>query len=342
MFNFTRITICVHSALAATYKRSIYFFGIILLGTGLSAFGGPIYHGGATLSDPTVNFIWYGNWGLDPTALTLLPQLVTNLSGSSYFNTVASMGVSNQLSFGSNIFIDGTSDNTSLYLGTAVIGSATGSSGSIGTIVNSVFGANLLVDNTHSVYFVLTAPNIAVSGFNAGFCGWHSSINGTASNWGGTHLGTQIGFIGDPASTDLGCLDQGIQGPSGSFGADMMANVITHELAEVVTDPTGRAWWDSNVLPPTYNHESSDMCVGNFGPTYTTADGARANIDLNGTNYLLQKQWVNTGAGTGNCAMSYVSVASVPEPNSLTLVILAVVMLLLQRRRWSGYPTSKF
>src|SRR4051812_46420770 len=44
------------------------------------------YHGGPVILGTTnVYYIWYGNWS-DNTAMTILPDLASNLGGSPYFN----------------------------------------------------------------------------------------------------------------------------------------------------------------------------------------------------------------------------------------------------------------
>jgi hypothetical protein len=48
--------------------------------------------------------------------------------------------------------------------------------------------------------------------------------------------------------------------------------------------------------------ENADKCAWKFGTTYT-ANGALANANLGGFDYLIQQNWVN--AGGGYCAMSY-------------------------------------
>jgi len=50
----------------------------------------------------------------------------------------------------------------------------------------------------------------------------------------------------------------------------------------VITNPTGGAWFDR------YGLENAAKCVGQFGTTYATANGARANLRLGSLDYLIQ------------------------------------------------------
>jgi hypothetical protein len=77
-----------------------------------------------------------------------------------------------------------------------------------------------------------------------------------------------------------------------------MVSVLAHELDETVTDPDLNAWY-RNVVN---GGENGDLCAWNFGPTFTTANGAQANITLAGVNYLVQQDWLNDGGG--RCTMA--------------------------------------
>ena len=65
----------------------------------------------------------------------------------------------------------------------------------------------------------------------------------------------------------------------------------------VLTNTTLTGWFDR------LGNENSDKCVNKFGPLYQTPNGALANVNLAGRDYLLQMNWVNDG--NGYCAMSY-------------------------------------
>ncbi|MBL0219416.1 MAG: hypothetical protein IPQ07_36795 [Myxococcales bacterium] len=61
---------------------------------------------------------------------------------------------------------------------------------------------------------------------------------------------------------------------------------------ETVTDPNLNAWYDAQ------GAENADKCAWNFGTTYTAPNGSKANVKLGGKNYLLQRNWLNVGAGS--------------------------------------------
>jgi len=301
----------------------------------------PIYNGGPVITGtPHVYYIWYGSWGAD-TATTILPDLITNLSGTSYMNIATSYStgsytVGNQVTYSGSTFVNSTT-NSSIFTsnGTSLDGDATHSgTGTIAGIVSSVLAANpSWASDSQGIFDVLTASTISVSGFNTSFCGWHYS-----TAWGGSTLGVQYGFIGDPVQGG-GCNVALQDAPSanGNFGADAMASVIAHELFETVTDPLGTAWWDSNSSSSTFQDENADMCAWQFGTTFTTGTGGNANVTLNGSNYLLQQQWLNQGGGTGRtggaCTTSLALLAPAPEPASLVLLLPAVLGLATVRWR---------
>jgi hypothetical protein len=59
-----------------------------------------------------------------------------------------------------------------------------------------------------------------------------------------------------------------------------------------VTNPRDNGWFDR------YGLENADKCqdaLGNpaFGQTYVTANGARANVRIGVTDFLIQQNWVN-------------------------------------------------
>lgn len=322
------------------HKLGPMLAAIALLISSAATHASPVYNGGPVMNGTNnVYFIWYGNWGSD-TATSILPTFIGNLSGSSYMNILSSYNgngttFSNNVNFGGSYYISST-QHSSIY--SAFGTNLNGTDNTMYNIVNAALNAGAFsgYNTNNSIFDVLTYSNIGVSGFQTQFCGWHSS-----SGWNSGSLGLQYGFIGDPT------LNQGCNAPvqtasvNNNFGADAMASVISHELFETVTDPTGQAWWDSISPPQQYpgdpfhtgGFENGDMCNFNFGTTQTAQNNGNYNVTLKGNDYLLQQQWINQGGGTnyngGTCATGLALTpppvpGGVPEPGSLPLVLIAL------------------
>lgn len=76
-----------------------------------------------------------------------------------------------------------------------------------------------------------------------------------------------------------------------------MINIIAHELAEAVTDPTLASWYFSN------GNELADQCAWSFSTTYSCGSACKYNVQLGGKQYLLQTLWENAHGGA--CVDSY-------------------------------------
>ena len=242
------------------------------------------YHGGPVILGTTnVYYIWYGDWSGN-TATTILTNLASSIGGSRYFN------INTTYYNGSNVHVSNSvhyagSTTDSYSQGTAL------SDGQIQTIVaNAIGSANGVPKDTNAVYFVLTSADVnATSGFCTQYCGWHTH---------GTIAGSDIkySFVGNPDRCPSACEAQ-TTGPNGNAGADGMASIISHELEEAVTDPDLNAWYDRRGM------ENADKCAWTFGTTSTASNGSLFNVTLGGSNYLIQRNWVN--ASGGYCSMSY-------------------------------------
>src|SRR5437762_514692 len=240
------------------------------------------YHGGPViLGTANVSYIWYGNWSGN-SATTILTDLATNMGGSPYFNinttyfNGANAHVSNSVHYAGST-TDSYSQGTSL------------TDAQIQAVVSSAITSGRLPKDTNAVYFVLTSADVtASSGFCTQYCGWHTH---------GSILGSDIkySFVGNPDRCPSACEAQ-TSSPNGNAGADGMASIISHELEEAVTDPDLTAWYDRR------GAENADKCAWTFGTTYPAGGGA-ANMSLGGMNYLIQRNWVNSG--NGFCALSY-------------------------------------
>jgi hypothetical protein len=241
------------------------------------------YHGGPLILGMTnVYYIWYGNWSGN-TATSILSNFASSIGGSSYFNINTTYYDGNNVHVANSVFLaNQTYDSYSL-------GSNLGDA-DIKSIVTASINSGALPADPNAVYFVMTSADVnETSGFCTQYCGWHThgTING---------MDLKYSFVGNPDRCPSACAAQ-TTGPSGNAGADGMASIVAHELEEAVTDPDLNAWYDRR------GRENADKCAWTFGATYVTANGALANMNLGGADYLIQQNWVN--ASGGYCALSY-------------------------------------
>ena len=241
------------------------------------------YHGGPLIPNGiNVYLIWYGNWSAN-SATTLMPALIQNLSGSPYFKINTTYSTASQVV-----------QNAVYLAGTTTVGSpykTSLSDADVQSIVTSAISGGKLANDPHGLYFVLTSKDVnETSGFCTQYCGWHWFY---AQSGGST---IKYSFVGNPDRCPSACEWQ-TNSPSGNSGFDGMASIVAHELEETVTDPEGTAWYDNR------GYENADKCAWTFGSTSKTSTGALYNMTMNGTNYLIQQNWVN--ASGGYCAKSY-------------------------------------
>ena len=244
---------------------------------GISYHGGPVMNSGVN-----VYLIWYGAWSGN-TATTILPTLLSGLSGSPYYkiNTTYHDG-SNRIVPNSVYLAGQTTDSYSQ-------GRTNLSDAQIGAVVASAISSGRLPKDAAGEYFVLTSVDVTKSGFLTSYCGWHTS---------GAIAGADIkyAFVGNPGS-NAACSMQTSSSPNNNVGADAMASIVSHELEEGATDPDLNAWYDRR------GYENADKCAWTFGTTYAVANGSKANMKLGGLDFLIQRNWVN--ASGGYCSLSY-------------------------------------
>ncbi len=248
------------------------------------------YHGGPVLTGTkNVYLIWYGNWSGN-TATSIIPTLITNLNASPYFNINTTYTNGSLVKVSNSVALKGQK-NDSYSQGTAL------SDASIATIVSNAISSGLPKDPT-GVYFVLTSSDVnETSGFCTSYCGWHNH---------GSILGSDIkyAFVGNPDRCPSACEAQSTSSPNNNPGADGMTSIIAHELEEAATDPDLNAWWQTSS-----GMENADKCAWKFGAESTASNGSKYNMTMNGTNYLIQLNWVNAinpnTLANGYCAKKY-------------------------------------
>lgn len=258
---------------------------------GIGYGGGPVM-----LGTPDVYYIWYGNWSGN-SATTLLPDFMSNLGGSPYFNINSTYYDSSGRHITGQVHYAGsTTDNYSQ--GVAITDAG------VEAIVSRALSSGALPTSTNAVYFVLTSSDVTLSGFCSGYCGWHTN---------GTVLGLDIkySFVGNAATQCPRSCAPYSPGPNGNVGADGMASVLAHELEESITDPDLNAWQDSG-------GENGDKCAWKFGTTYTTANGASANMKLGAHDYLIQQ---NFDATDGKCELALPGAPPPPPPGGMKVTV---------------------
>jgi hypothetical protein len=248
--------------------------------SGESATAGQIlFHGGPVMTNANgvnVYLIWYGNWAGN-TATTIVPEFLNHLGGSPYY------GINTTYHDAANVFVQNkvtlagqTTDNYSH--GTSL------SDAAIAAIVKGAVMNHSLPKDQNALYFVLTSKDVnETSGFCSAYCGWHTHATVSGGDY-------KYSFVGDAARCISSCAIQSTS-PNNNPGADGMLSVIAHELEETVTDPDLNAWFFSN------GQENADACAWTFGTEYTAPNGTRANMNLNGHDYMIQRNWVQATAG---------------------------------------------
>ena len=78
-----------------------------------------------------------------------------------------------------------------------------------------------------------------------------------------------------------------------------MASSLANLFNVIVTNPLPYGGWFDR-----YGLENADKCLGKFGTTYISENGARANMRLAGRDYLIQQNWINDRRG--RCVLSVI------------------------------------
>jgi hypothetical protein len=230
-----------------------------------------------------------------PSVQILLADLVSNLGWTPYFQintTYPNPNSPDQVPTGA-LFFAGASIDTAYSHGNDLTDADLA-----GIISDQVLSSGLPLDPS-GLYIIVGSEDVAAN--SVGFC-----TPGAPPHHGtSTVLGAEFryGFVGHAgrcpsvAGAQFMAADGSmLPTPNGDFAADAMASDFAHLVSTMITDPYGNAWYDR------YGLENADKCQGIFGPTYTTANGARANVHLGYRDYLIQENWVNDKRA--RCAMS--------------------------------------
>lgn len=260
----------------------------VVTGNGINYHGGPVMKG-----TPNVYVIWYGNWNSTGSNTSATRSLIEH-----FFSTIGGSA----LELVNSTYGDNSGNVTGAvhFGGSTIVSSSTNlTDTSLRTTVANAISSGALPRDSNGVYFVLSSSNInETSGFCTQYCGFHthSTISSTDIKY---------AFVGNPDRCPSGCEIQrtGPNSPATNVGgADGMANVISHELEEAISDPDLNAWFDTS------GQENADKCNFNFGATHTctstsicSAAGKSAAAKFNQTfgnnDWMLQQNWRNSGGG---------------------------------------------
>ena len=256
-----------------------------------------LYHNGPVLTGvQDVYFIFYGCWGSctygDPLAVPVLTDLVSTIGNTPYaqINSTYADGTGHPAT--GSLVVAGYSFDASYSHGADLTES------DVQGIIENQVASFQLPQDPNGIYVVATSSDIAST--STGFC----TIGAPPFHGSGVIYGTRLNYIllGNPercpAAAALGYLAPNgtrLATPNGNFQGDAMATNLAHALNASLTDPHHDAWFDR------YGLENADKCALSFGSTYTTGNGARANIRLGSRDFLLEQNWVNDRKG--RCAM---------------------------------------
>ena len=259
-----------------------------------------LYHGGSVIAGAAnVYLIWYGCWtsgcGNNGSADTraVLEHFAVNIGSTPYF--VINTGYPNdfgQTPSGSVLF-GGIASDPNYSHGVEL------TEDDVRAIVTETIARNALPADPAGMYIVLASADVGST--STGLC---SAVGTPPLHGNGISLTlVHFGFLGNPnrcpaiAGPQFTAANGSpLPTPNGDFAADVMASDLAHLLDVIVTNPYIGGWYDR------YGLENADKCQGTFGTTYTTANGARANVRWGGRDYLVQQNWVNDKKG--HCGMT--------------------------------------
>jgi hypothetical protein len=267
-------------------------------GTGISYHGGPVLQSGTHVvavywaSSPIYNNgPAVGTHGAGSADNSLVGFFMNHLGGSPYF------GINSTYTDGSGRAIANSVSYTAYWANNtnAPSGTTNVSDGQMIAMLQSGFTSGALSFDASALYIIFTTGKVNLGGgFGTQYCGYHT--HGTVTVGGVAKTALYAALPYDYAYP--GSCTNGSAPANGSVdpGADGEVSVLAHEIEETTTDMMGNAWYDSR------GYENADKCAWTFGTEYTSSKGGVANINLGGTDFLIQRNWKNSGSG--GCFMS--------------------------------------
>lgn len=288
-------------------KKLLAFVALALMATSIAAQNQKltskmVYHDGPVLTGvKSIYLIWYGCWGTeacgwkgDNETMALMFPFLTTIWGSPYAQINSTYTDASGQPATSSFALGGIVNDYSYSRGVDLTQEDMTS-----IIANNILNFQLPQD-PNGIYVIMSSADIASN--ETEFC----KPGAPPHHATGIVFSSLVNyiFLGHPRRCPSSAGPQfSTSGPTpnNSYAGDVLVSNLARALNAQVTNPRGNGWFDR------YGLENADKCVdalGNpsFGPTYQTANGARANVRLGDRDYLLPQNWVNDRRA--RCAVS--------------------------------------
>jgi Phosphate-induced protein 1 conserved region len=254
---------------------------------------GILYHGGPVILSVSVAAIYWGSsqiYAGGPTPGTkgtgsqdgsLVGYFLGHLGGSQYYN------INSTYYDGSGSHVVNAVNYGSFWADVTNPGS-TVSDAAIQAEVTRAFTTGNLTYDANTVYAVFSGPGVNLGGgFGTQYCAYHGDFTATING-----ASKVVKYAVMPYNLSAGSACSALSGsPNNDAAADTEVNTLAHEIEEANTDPQLNAWYDRR------GYENADKCAWQFGTTFTTSNGAKANITVGTKSFLVQMNWINSGSG---------------------------------------------
>jgi hypothetical protein len=265
--------------------------------TGIFYHGGPVLQGGTNV----VAVYWAssriysggptpGTSGAGSADGSLVGFFLSHLGGSQYFN------INHSYTDGSGANIANVVNYTGYWANNTGVPSdgQSVSDAQMVAMLQSGFTSGALTYDPSTLYAIFTAGTVNLGGgFGTQYCAYHTHGTVTIGSVSKTVLYAAMPY---DYAYPTACSNN-TTSPNNDPGADAEVNTLAHETEETTTDMLGTAWFDRR------GYENADKCAWTWGTTYTTSNGGLANMNLGGKDFLVQRNWVNSGSG--GCALSF-------------------------------------
>ncbi len=258
---------------------------------------GIYYHGGPVILAQQVAAIYWssetiysggpapGTTGPGSADGSVIGYFLNNLGGSPYYNinTTYTDGAGTAIS-NSVRYTQFWAANTNVPLPVVPV-----TDSQMQSLIVSGFTSGTLTYDPSTLYLVFTDALVNPGGaFGAVYCAYHGNF---------TWNGNDVKYAAMPHDIDFFDCNALSGSPNDDPAADAEVNTLAHETEETNTDEDLNAWYDNS------GNENGDKCAWNFGTTYTTPNGATANMKIGTKDFLVQMNWIN--ASGGGCRLSW-------------------------------------